>query len=176
MILCLSGRIVNKRRNQFLYFSITCLTLFSGYLVYFIGRPGTLIYAIPAPLEPWVNLIPMVVEFSGSLPGFFHTYAFILLTFVVLGIYSRANLYVSIAVWMCLEAMFEFAQHPIVNNVIASFIPVWFENIPLLELTESYFLLGTFDPMDLVAIFLAAIAVLLTVRVISGKDFYHDYE
>lgn len=168
------AKIMNKRKNIYLYLAIAFLALFSGYLVYFVGRPGAAIYAIPAALETWVNVIPVFVEFSGPLPGFFHTYAFILLTFVVLGIYSRAYLYVSIAVWVCLEAVFEFAQHPMLNNAIASFVPTWFENIPLLELTESYFLLGTFHPMDLVAIFLAAIAVLLTVRAISGKDFYHD--
>ena len=87
---------MDKRRNSYLYLSIACLTLFSGYLVYFFGRPGAIIYAIPTALEHWITVLPVFAEVSGPLPGFFHSYAFILLTFVVLGNCSRAYLYLSI--------------------------------------------------------------------------------
>lgn len=165
---------MDKQRNSCLYVSIACLTLFSGYLIYFFGRPGAIIYAIPTALEHWITVLPVFAEVSGPLPGFFHSYAFILLTFVVLGNCSRAYLYLSIAVWVCLEAMFEIAQHPLLDESIASFVPAWFEKIPLLDVTARYFLQGTFDPLDLIAILLAAIAVLLTVRIVSGKEFYDE--
>jgi len=65
-------------RIRFYYVLSACISLCIGYLIYFLGRPGPVIYAIPESLQQWVFTLPLLSHISGSLPGFFHTFAFIL--------------------------------------------------------------------------------------------------
>jgi hypothetical protein len=165
---------MDTERKSYLYFSIACLALVIGYLIYYIGRPGPAIYAIPENLEHWVFALPLLSEISGQLPSFFHTYAFILLTFIALGASSRSSPYLSISLWVSLESLFEIGQHPIISEWISNVIPAWFEQIPLLGITDNYFLQGTFDPLDMLAIVIAAVSTLLTVRFFQRREIHHD--
>ena len=161
-------------RARSVYFGITCVSLGIGYVVYFLGRPGPAIYAIPSIIEHWILVHPVVAEISGQLPSFFHTYAFILLTFIVLGTLSRFNLYLSISLWATVEVLFEMGQHDLFNHSIVDIIPDWFERIPVFDISDNYFLHGTFDPLDLLAIAIASVCAWLTVQLAQAKGVHHD--
>lgn len=63
---------------------------------FFSARPGPAIHTNRSIIENWNLLQPLVAEISGQLPRFFHSYTFILLTFIVLGTSSRLKHYLSI--------------------------------------------------------------------------------
>lgn len=155
-------------RAGWFYFYIACVSLCIGYGIYFVGRPGPAIYAIPDYFQHLIAVQPLLVQIGGQLPSFFHTYAFILLTFLALGTSSRFNLYMSISLWSIVEVLFEAGQHNLFNGLIINMIPGWFEQVPLLDISGHYFLHGTFDPLDLLAIAIASVFALLTVQLKQG--------
>ena len=163
-----------QSRATWIYFMIACSSVCIGYLLYFVGRPGPAIAAIPPSFEQWINVLPIAVEISGQLPSFLHTYAFILLTFLVLGTSSRFNLYLSVSLWALLEVLFEAGQHDLISHSIINYLPGWFEQVPVLDISNTYFLHGTFDPLDLLAIAIASVLALFTVRLAQAKEVHHD--
>ncbi len=163
-----------RLRARWFYLCIVGASLCMGYVLYFVGRPGSPIFALPANLDSWNSVHTLVAEFSGQLPSFLHTYAFILLTFLVLGTSSRFNLHLSIALWSIVEILFETGQHILFKSSFIDMIPAWFELVPVLNSTTHYFLYGTFDPLDLLAIAIASVFALLTVRMVQVKEFYHE--
>ena len=128
-------------------FCIACISLYAGYLVYFLGRPNSAIYAIPENLEHWVIALPLLSEISGPLLSFFHTFLIILLIVVVLNP-SMAGLILICRASMVVEFFFEFSQSPFFANHLTEAVPAWFVDIQLLDVTGSYFLTGIFDPVE----------------------------
>ena len=96
-------------RARWFYFAIACVSLGIGYVVYFLGRPGPAIYAIPSSIEHWILVQPVVAEISGQLPSFFHTFAFILFLAVVLNP-SRAGQPLICLGWMAVELFLSSAS------------------------------------------------------------------
>ena len=154
------------------YLSIACISLCIGYLVYFLGRPGPVIYAIPENLESWVFTLPLLSDISGSLPAFFHTFSFILLIAVVLNP-SRAGLILTCFGWMSVELFFEIGQYPFFAWHLTEWVPAWFDDVPFLEVTGSYFLNGTFDPMDVYFILFGTAAAFLILNKVQRTEAYH---
>lgn len=161
-------------RARWFYFSIACVSLCTGYVVYFLGRPGPVIVAIPDHFDQWISVQPLVAEFSGQLPSFLHTYAFIMLIYLVLGTSSKLNLYLSISLWAMVETLFELGQHDSFNEAIINNLPGWFERTPVLDISDNFFLYGTFDPLDLLAIAIASVCAWLTVQLRQKKEAHHD--
>ena len=159
---------------RWFYFSIACVSLCVGYALYFVGRSGPPIYAIPDHIEHWISVQPLIAELGGQLPSFLHSYALILLTFIVLGTYSKFNLYLSIALWSMVEVLFEMGQHDLFKRSFIDVIPGWFEYIPVLDISDNYFLHGTFDPLDLLAIAIASVCAWLTVQLSQAKGVHHE--
>lgn len=163
---------MENRYRSFIYLSLSCISLSAGYLVYFLGRPGPTIYAIPENLEHWVFALPLLSEISGPLPGFFHTFAFILLIAVVLNP-SRTGLFLVCLGWMAIELFFEIGQHPFFAQYLIEWVPAWFADVPFLEVTDSYFLSGTFDPVDVLFILFGTAAAFLVLHKVQRREVYH---
>lgn len=157
---------------RWLFFLFACVSLCTGYLVYFFGRVGPAIYAIPENLEPWVIPLPLLSEISGSLPSFFHTIAFILLIAVVANP-SRAGLILICSGWMIVELFFEIGQHPAFAPILTESIPLWFADYPFLEVADSYFLTGTFDSVDVLFILVGTASAFLAVFKVMRWEAHH---
>jgi len=168
----LTKRLMLTLRIRFYYVLSACISLCIGYLIYFLGRPGPVIYAIPESLQQWVFTLPLLSHISGSLPGFFHTFAFILFIAVVLNP-SRVGLVLVCSGWILVELFFEIGQHPFFANHLAEAVPVWFSNIPFLEVADSYFLTGTFDPVDVLFIFFGTAAAFLVLNKVQLREVNH---
>ncbi len=160
------------KRGTWIYIQLVFISLIAGYLVYFFVRPGAPIFAIPHSLEHWRVSIDGLIPFTGSLPDFLHTYAFILLTYVVLGADSIKHLKYSILLWLILETAFELAQWPILSRLLLQQTEA--SDFPGLSLFRNFIQHGTFDPLDLVAIVLAAVAAYFTVNYIIHKGSNHE--
>jgi hypothetical protein len=125
-----------------------------GVLVYLIDRSPTHVYVL-SRIASWISSRnSRLGALGGSLPEFVHVYAFILLTAATA---PKRNTVLSIcAFWLLLDALFEFGQHPLLAPRIAAAVPAWFQHVPFLDNTASYFQHGTFDYADLVAIVVGA--------------------
>jgi hypothetical protein len=148
-------------------FAVAIGVLCIGVLVYVFDRQPEFVYFLPG----WLSLNRMTGGLFGSignyLPTFIHVYVFILLT-VVVAVPAMTKLIPICLAWFTIDSLFEVAQiHPIAQS-ISSHSPGWFSGIPFLENTADYFLLGTFDVLDLLSIAAGTFAAYLTVALKKG--------
>ena len=109
-----------------------------------IGPDGPRGPATPSPAVAFA-------DWSGPLPSFLHTLGFILLTAVAAGVRRRGSLAVVSLTWVGVESLFEIGQHPLLAGALAAGL----SGLPGLAGAGSYFVNGTFDPLDLLAVVLA---------------------
>ena len=125
--------------------------LAAGLLVYGVARDPAGLAWLPAALSPAWPTAVVPAAWTGPLPSFLHTLGFILLTAVAAGLHRRASLAVVSLAWVGVEWLFEFGQHPALAGDLAAGL----SGLPGLELAGAYFVRGTFDPLDLLAVVLA---------------------
>ena len=98
-----------------------------------------------------------------SLPTFAHVFAFCLLTAALLAVGTEAAITVCLG-WFLVDVAFELGQHSALAPALSTLIPPWFAHLLILNQTDSYFLDGTFDPLDLLAIALGALAAYVVIQ------------
>ena len=125
-----------------------------GVLVYAADRPAAQTYFLPRALELHTGSSTFGA-LGQHLPTLLHVLAFCLLTAALLRVGLRGALAIC-GGWLAIDAAFEIGQHPDIAPVLARWTPDWFDGIPLLENTASYFLHGRFDPLDLASIVVGA--------------------
>jgi hypothetical protein len=97
---------------------------------------------------------PILHMFGNSSPAFLHVFSFILIT-ASFFTYSR-KIYTAIcAGWLVFDCAFELGQKYKIQASRMLFD--FFDQIPFLENTKSYFLLGTFDLFDMIAFFFGTV-------------------
>ena len=118
---------------------------------------GTLVYLVDRVPEQTlapdsIGLFSPVPSLFGvvghNLPTFTHVFAFILLTAALLNRSKRTSITVCVG-WFVVDSAFEVGQHAYFAQWLSTFVPSWFQYIPILEKTKGYFVYGTFDPVDL---------------------------
>ena len=132
--------------------------LLLGSLVYVIDRSPEQVY-FTRFFGIHVNLFDVGTPLLGSLglrlPAFFHVLSFSLIT----GSFFKSGKgrYLMICLfWLLVNTCFELGQK--YKALAVKLTPDFFETIPFLENTRTYFLNGTFDVYDMVAFFLGALA------------------
>lgn len=157
------------RKQESIQTLAASIALGVGLLVYLLDRQPETTYF----LHHWIILTNHSGLSLGSigyhLPTFVHVYAFILLTAVVMTPGS-VHAYSICATWFTVECLFECAQHASVASWIAKIVPDWFNGIPFFENTASYFLMGTFDSIDLISIGGGTVAAYLTIKLCQLKE------
>lgn len=150
---------------------IAVLALVLGALVYVLDRPAATVYLLPNALSLVHGHHRWFGALGGNLPEFVHVYAFILLTAAVGPWPARV---VSIcAFWWMVDSLFKVGEHPLLAPHIAAVLPAWFQHVPILDNTGNYFLHGTFDPWDLVAILVGTIVAYLTIGLVRRREVDH---
>ena len=136
--------------------------LLTGIVVYLADRGGDVYFL--ADLHDVAGALPPIFGKLGQhLPSALHVYAFILLTVVCLP-RGRRYLLAACLSWLAVEWLFEFGQHPLLQNRITAWIPEWFDGAPLLEASSYFFIHGRFDPLDLAAAAVGTVGAWLTVH------------
>lgn len=136
---------------------LAALALSLGLLVYVLDRAPGSAYLLPRMLQFGGATWTIFGAIGGCLPSFFHTFAFSLLTSLALGSTRRA-LYFGCGSWWVIGTLFEIGQHPAIRGPLTATFPDWFNHWPLFDHLAGYFLHGTFDPFDLLATAVGAIA------------------
>lgn len=140
--------------------AIGLIGLLTGAFVYIVSRPPEQIYFVH---KLGINislykLIPNIFgPLSANLPTFFHPFAFILIIAGLLSTEIKGSIIISIA-WLITCCVFELAQK--YNSFLLRIIPAWFNKVPILENTGNYFIHGTFDIRDILAIVAGSVAAL----------------
>jgi hypothetical protein len=153
-------------KRQVLVAALLALSL--GLAVYVLDRTPGSAYFLP----PVLSLAGTHLWFGAlgaQLPEFAHVYASSLLTALLLGS-SRRALLASCLTWWAIDSLFEIGQHPLISPHFVAVVPNWFAGIPLLENTAPYFVHGTFDPWDLGAIALGAVAAFGSIALCRLKE------
>ena len=81
---------------------LAIIALLSGIFVYLFVRPPASVYFVAGFLQPLNITFAPGFWFAEQLPSFLHTYAFILLTYVVVGIKSQSVILAYRAFWLLL--------------------------------------------------------------------------
>jgi hypothetical protein len=116
---------------------------------------------------------PVFGVLGGSLPSFAHVCAFALLTVALLDGGRRLNQVVCFG-WLAINVAFELGQHPKLATSLANAVPAWFAHIPILDKTPTYFLGGTFDPLDLFFATLGALTAYLLIAKTHARGVGHE--
>lgn len=160
----IAGSTVNK-----LQILIGLVGLLVGTLVYLIDRPPDqtyFIYNSSIDLSLY-NILPNLFgPIGNSLPAFIHVFSFTLITAGLLSCQKRGYLIICLS-WFIVDITFELGQK--FNSLAVKIIPDWFTGVPFFEHTKNYFLRGTFDLLDLIAITIGAILAYFTLSVTMQK-------
>ncbi len=76
-------------------------------------------------------------------------------------------------VWVGIELFFEIGQHPFFAPYLTEWVPAWFADFPYLEVANTYFNSGTFDPVDVLFILFGTAAALLTLHKVQRWEVDH---
>jgi hypothetical protein len=141
--------------------------LIPGVLFYFLFRPQGVAYVserlrLDLILRPYSLAAPL----WGSFPDFIHPLAFSMIGMGVLSLSRRWRLLVCSSI-LLLNLFFEIGQK--YKNMALGIVPKWLDGIPVLENVNSYFLRGTFDLQDVLAMCLgSSIAFVVSELATSG--------
>lgn len=141
--------------------AIGCLSLAAGVLVYLTDREAS-----HAPLIPAVAALSGWHLFGAIglwLPSFVHPLSFSLFSAALLA-HRRRWEYGACAFWFAVNAGFEIGQHPQISVPLAEGLRHVLGQGPVARALQSYFLRGTFDIGDLVAIAFGAAVAAWTLR------------
>jgi len=133
---------------------VAVVVLLLGTVIYLIERPAG---SVPFFAEfSFADRFSMSLGFVGaSFPSFAHTFAFA--TFTAMLMSRRRDLKSACLSWLGIECAFEIGQSPIVAAKLAAQIPPGYESVPFLSHTIRYFVNGTFDALDLLAVGIGAL-------------------
>lgn len=130
--------------------------LLLGASVYVLDRPVYEVYFLHETFA-FSGETPLTFGPVGDhLPTFLHVMAFGLITSGFLAS-ERRGAFAACMAWLLVNVVFELGQHGAINSVISGWLPSWFANVPVLEVTAEYFSRGTFDWLDLLSMGLGAL-------------------
>lgn len=122
-----------------------------GMLVYSLERPADSVLFLPAALSLFDGQTHLPPLLGGPLPSFLHGMAFSLMTAALLGPGPRKAA-LACAFWVAINILFEVSQH----TAIAKFSGVG--------------MAGTFDPLDILAVLLGALAAFLFMQAVATLE------
>lgn len=157
---------LKTRRRTAALFSIGATAVFIGTLVYLMDRDASRSLLIPA--IAWLAGTNLFGTLGGWLPSFAHTFAFSLFTAALLKQGSGPR-YGPCVGWFVVNAVFEIGQHPLVSGAFATWLEVGLDGASWTRPIAHYFIRGTFDPGDIAAALLGALAAAVVTRLVHRR-------
>jgi hypothetical protein len=165
------SKIIRNNKANFYFILIGSIALLISVLVYYIDRPPGQTYFVNKYSEDLSmhDRIPSLFGVVGeSFPDFIHVFSFILLTAGVSSCGKKGYRVICLS-WLLIDSAFELGQKYLKQPI--KDLPDWFDGIPILEAIKPYFILGTFDYIDLLSIVLGTIAAyVVLIRITEKKD------
>lgn len=158
-----------QKQTQILQVLLAAMCLTVGLLVYLLDRRADQTYFVPNGWTLTTGAEQVFGALGAHLPSFVHVVVFILISSALLAPW-RFRIASVCLLWFGVDSLFELGQHDTIANRIADFVPSWFQGVPFLENTASYFVTGTFDPLDLGAIALGTVTAFLMVHFLRTRE------
>lgn len=158
-----------SKRSRIYQFIAAMFALILGLCIYLFDRNPETVYFISNRFSLEGETNPIFGAIGNYLPAFLHVYAFILLTVVVFA-KSHRQILIICAGWLIIDSLFEIGQVDFIAESIASHTPGWFTGVPFLENTSNYFLMGTFDILDLLSIAAGTLAAYITTNLSKERQ------
>ena len=103
--------------------------------------------------------------FGGILPEFIHPFSFALITMALFPETSRRIRVMICLFWLVVDLLFEVGQY--FGQQISQFLPRFLAHTKFSELLANYFLRGTYDHLDVVAICLGTASAFIISELIT---------
>ena len=146
---------------------VGALAIAAGLIVYLTDRDPSRAALIPAAAA--LSTGPLVGVLGQWLPSFVHPLAFSLFTAAARRAWTPPA-YGACLAWWAVNVAFEIGQHPVVAAPVAA----WLAELPqpgsIPALLAAYLLRGTFDPIDLLAATLGALAAAALLSTVQRGD------
>ena len=133
------------------------LALLLALVFYALLRADGTVYLLPVQVTQVLPTVGTGLAL-GSIPTFLHVFSFVLLTVAVARPKSATTCVAIACGWCIVNVLFETGQHSGIAPLIDQILPASFDSVPLLENISPFFLNGTFDPTDVLAAALGAVA------------------
>ncbi|MEA1935502.1 MAG: hypothetical protein U9M96_01625, partial [Thermodesulfobacteriota bacterium] len=142
-------RVINLKQ-----FIIGISVFLFGSLEYLLTRPvdSTCMEKIVGWFRGGSSGISIYGDMGGFIPEFAHPLSFALITMALFPGSSRKTRGFICFFWLCIELFFEMGQK--FGSEIVLYMPSFFDRIWLLDNLRPYFMNGTYDSLDVFAIFL----------------------
>ena len=151
-------------KQPMLLTAIACLAMILATAVYLTDRDAARALLMP---DVGVHVDGKLFGAIGQwLPSFVHPFSFSLLTAAALPVRSAPR-YGPCLAWAAVNVAFEVGQHPMVSVRLANALQGELNGMPFGQPLARYFLHGTFDAGDVVAVLLGALAAALVLRLVS---------
>ncbi len=150
---------------------IGTIMLLAGIFFYLVDRPPDQIYFIQqigTHFSLFDNTPILFGKFGNWFPTFAHVIAFSLFTAALLGS-SRKRVALICAGWAGINILMELGQK--YSDKAMDLTPTWFNHLPILKNTKPYFQHGSFDPMDIFAAVIGAVAAYIIFGVTTSIPF-----
>jgi hypothetical protein len=123
--------------------------LVAGAVLYYHDRPPGATFLLPFRGQGHVPGRDLFGAIGGSLPSFFHTAAFAILSALALprGVTWATG---ACAFWVLINTVFEIGQHRSLGGALQTAITHWSDGVPFYSYLGSYFANGFFDVSDIV--------------------------
>lgn len=155
---------MSRAKPELIQFIAGVIVLSIGVFVYLLDRPSTSVYFVPDSWSFGAGIPPVFGAIGSYLPTFAHTFAFILFTSALLEPWKWSAA-AACAWWWLVDSLFEIAQSDAWAAGIASRVPGWFADWPLLNNVADYFIAGQFDLRDLASISAATGCAFVVTRI-----------
>jgi hypothetical protein len=152
----MTGIIVNKK-DGLIRAALGCSVLLLGTAEYICNRPpesshlGVIIKSISGNIPLKIDVFGI---FSGVLPDFAHAFSFSLFTLLLFPNAVRKMRIAICLFWLVIDVFFEIGQF--FGQQISGIINIILPPNPAASFLKAYFVNGTYDPMDILAIGLGA--------------------
>lgn len=148
---------------ELLWFILGIMALMFGTLVYITERNPDAVYFLSANLSLFHAKLEIFGWHGDYLPTLLHSFALVVITAAAIGKHKVSAITITL-MWMLTEMLFELAQIKFISNIITTYIPNWFEALPVLENAYSYFQYGSFNGIDLISIVIGSVAAYVLIQ------------
>ena len=144
------------------------ISLVCGVGFYAIARPrsSTYFFGKWLPMASFSRPVKFPEPFQGSFPDFVHPFAFCLIGIGLLSLERGTRLRIC-TVFLLIDLFFKIGLN--YKDALVSLIPPWFTGVPLLENVGPFFLRGTFDVNDVLAMVLGAAMAFVISEILTRK-------
>lgn len=156
--------ILTRTRIDLTWIVIAVTAIAIGILVYLLDRSPEQVYFIPDGFNPFSAPVGLFGVMGYSLPSFVHVFSMILITGGILSSRETECFVISVG-WLFVEVGFEVGQVHSISYEITQSVPAWVSSAPILEAQQAFFINGTFDSYDILAIAFGAIAAYTIMRI-----------